>query len=372
MKKNILIFLLLTVTTTVLADGKMYWNLEKVNPEIPYQRALILHKDSTETLFLQSKYSFPEATNEKPEDIGWIVPLPSVPEIATMDAHDAFWIYFWLSKHSSPKITKIRIFLWLAFLVIYLIITIKLMIKQRKNKEQVLPRNSISGIIARITLITFIIFLLISMLMPALGTAGHSGVDIVKAKTVGIYDIKVIRSDSADDLISWLNENEFQFDQNDKVIFDNYIAKGWCFVTATINAKAEDKEEHEIVSEGLAAPLILRFESEKAIYPMALTGTGGFDTEVLIYLATDSKMTCGEQMTLRYALQNSTSWIFRSHFEKENSSSLEPIDFFTQKDFDTTYLCKFKDILTPAQMKEDIVFTPAPDNEPYREHIVQW
>ena len=37
-----------------------------------------------------------------------------------------------------------------------------------------------------------------------------------------------------------------------------------------------------------------------------------------------------------------------------------------------SYLCKFRDTLTPSRMQEDIVFSRASDNEPYREHVRKW
>ncbi len=375
MKKNFLLFLILITCSSVLADGKMYWQLEKVNPEIPYQRALILHKDNTETLFLQSKYSLPETADEAPKQIGWVVPLPAVPELATMDADDAHNIFIFLSLGTQPNLTKIRIFLWLGFLILYLVITITIMFKQQKKQKNTKPATPPS--IVRLIFYLLVILFITSLLMPTLGTAGHSGIDIIKAESLGIYDVKVVKSNNSDSLIKWLNDSDFQFSQKDKLIFDDYINKGWCFVTATINPTHKDKKEHQIVSEGLAAPLILRFESEKPIYPMALTGTGGFDTEVLIYLATDQKMTCGSQITLRHAREYNLAngqfrWLYTEPNNKNIKMPVQPKDFFTKDDFDLSYLCKFKATLTPDQMKEDIIFTPAPDNEPYREHIVEW
>ena len=36
------------------------------------------------------------------------------------------------------------------------------------------------------------------------------------------------------------------------------------------------------------------------------------------------------------------------------------------------YLCKFKGFLTPEQMKTDLEFVRAGDDEPYREHVYVW
>ena len=35
-------------------------------------------------------------------------------------------------------------------------------------------------------------------------------------------------------------------------------------------------------------------------------------------------------------------------------------------------LCKFEGRLTPAQMRQDLTFDIATDNQPYREHAVVW
>ena len=125
MKKKFLIFLVLLLANCVFADGKMYTKLEKVNPDIPYQRALILHKDNIETLFLQSKYSLPDTIDEKPEEVGWIVPLPEAPDIATMDADEAKYLFrYTLSRITHPTVTKIRTLLWLGFIFVYLFLLI--------------------------------------------------------------------------------------------------------------------------------------------------------------------------------------------------------------------------------------------------------
>jgi hypothetical protein len=71
-------------------------------------------------------------------------------------------------------------------------------------------------------------------------------------------------------------------------------------------------------------------------------------------------------MTLRFAGKMPGQPLLRLEFETT------PKGFFDPMKMEFPYLCKFKDTLTPDQMREDIVFTKAQDDEPYREHIVRW
>jgi hypothetical protein len=51
---------------------------------------------------------------------------------------------------------------------------------------------------------------------------------------------------------------------------------------------------------------------------------------------------------------------------------IEPKDFFTGIDMNCGYMCKFRGKLSAAQMKDDLIFKKAPDNEPYRKRIIKW
>jgi hypothetical protein len=88
---------------------------------------------------------------------------------------------------------------------------------------------------------------------------------------------------------------------------------------------------------------------------------------MLIYLASSTKMTCDDRVTLRFA-----GPMHERKLEMMLSAASEPPDCFDPKAMNYPYLCKFRDRLSPAQMSQDIVFTAAENETPYREHIVKW
>ncbi|MFO1522595.1 MAG: hypothetical protein U1G05_11255 [Kiritimatiellia bacterium] len=87
-----MLLLLLLSAGSARADGKMYWR-EAVPPTIPYQRAMIFFRDGVETLVLQSKHELPGPGKAAP--IGWVVPVPAVPELASIPADVAHEAFFW-------------------------------------------------------------------------------------------------------------------------------------------------------------------------------------------------------------------------------------------------------------------------------------
>jgi hypothetical protein len=206
-----------------------------------------------------------------------------------------------------------------------------------------------------------VLFLILSIFLwlfkPTL--LGVSGVEIVIAKDVGIFQVKVIQSKSSADLVAWLNEGGFKFGQEDVSVFDDYIQRGWCFVVAKVRSSEEARKSAE--SEGLVDPLILRFDTRNPVYPLALTGTNRTETEVLLYTIAEVKMDCGNRLRLEYA------GILDEYHRYEYD--LLPLD---EREKFLTYICKFKGKLKPEQMKSDLELQKAADDAPYRAHYWLW
>ena len=203
------------------------------------------------------------------------------------------------------------------------------------------------------------------MVFGGQSAAGMNAVDVIREEQVGIYNVQVVKAGEAGDLIRWLNENRFQFDEEDTLVFDEYLRRGWCFVVARVDPtrSADDK----ILAEGLVAPLILRFETDAPVYPLALTSTAGHDTQVLLYVLSQHKWQNDGRLELEYAGEAHLRELEKVRREVLPDMPTGCLDYAA-----LPYLCKFKGTLTPTQMENDMVLVPAEDDEPYRKHITIW
>lgn len=80
-------------------------------------------------------------------------------------------------------------------------------------------------------------------------------------------------------------------------------------------------------------------------------------------------MDYNHRLPLRHARQAKTQPILRSLAAQAEMEEWPLLRDLPDKPM---MLCKFKGRLTPEQMKQDLEFTPSPDNEPYRERLIVW
>ena len=377
MKKAVLLLVLAALLmggVPVLADGMFYWT-ESIPPEIPYQRALLLFDGGYETLIVQSKYRMPGSSTE---EFGWVVPVPSVPELASVEPVLAEHLFFALSKASAPKVSRFSDCLCGPLAIIYLFITptAGILLLLLWIVSFLTPRLQFIRRRRWVVVGTSILLLFISA-MGWLGLAAYGNrfmspggavdaVDVISEEKVGIYNVQVVKASEGGDLIGWLNEHQFQFKEEDAQVFDEYVRRGWCFVVAQVDPIRSTKQ-NQIAREGLVAPLILRFETDAPVYPLALTATAGHDTQILLYVLGKHKWENDGRLDLEYAGKGRVG-----PFEDVCRGALPDMAAACLDDTMLPYLCKFKGTLTPAQMEKDMVLVPAEDNEPYRKNIVVW
>ena len=366
--------ILISMCGLAQANGKFYVPDTEV-PETPFQRALILYFDDMQTLLLQSQYQVQQP--EADMSLGWVVPVPEEPALASMPAHEATRLFDELAMRTRPRVTYIRrVFIGALFLCALMLFAFSLIawiyvLYCCIRDPEILKKHRRTVInISMLPLSTFIIvcILFIPTMLATRGISSH-GVDILREERVGVFDVKVIQSDDSKALIAWLNENEFHFEKHDVHAFDAYVKTGWCFVVARL-ASDMDIASDDAFHAGLAAPLVLTFPTEQPIYPLALTGTGGFDTEVLIYLVTKRFAVCDDdRLELLFAGQQDR---YRKLYLHQLLSACEPNDFLSDDWPPLVYLTKYKRLLTPEQMQTDVTFTLTDEDIFYTSHIHLW
>jgi len=85
---------------------------------VPYQRAFLFFHEGAETLVLQSKYKLPRSAGA--DSLGWVVPVPAVPELASIDAAMAKHFFRELSFRTQPKPNHISTYFLMGAIVLFL------------------------------------------------------------------------------------------------------------------------------------------------------------------------------------------------------------------------------------------------------------
>jgi MYXO-CTERM domain-containing protein len=94
------------------------------------------------------------------------------------------------------------------------------------------------------------------------GATTGGGVEVVGQDIVGAFDIVVLQSETADDLMLWLGDNEFYQDPLATPIFQEYIDQGALFAAVSLNNDAGIGEIH---------PIVMRYEGNEPCVPIRLT-----------------------------------------------------------------------------------------------------
>jgi hypothetical protein len=356
-KKYLLVLMLVSFILPGLsfADG-CYIPVQAIKkiPEIPSQRALLVWKDGKETLIISS------ALDSKSQELGWIIPLPSVPEQMEKTSSGALKT---LNFCIQPKITHdlgeesktLTIFVVIIMLTIF---------------TSIFKPGRVMELLA----IFVVLFIFAGMLLPHLAIsrvkmANKSNMVIVeKAARVGAYDISVLRAQKADDLNKWLVSNNFaELPAAGIPIVDDYIKNKWVFVTIKLT-------RHEA---GLNAPhpIKLLFDSAKAVYPMQLTSLAGGKPAFELFIL-GNKRAFSELLKTEYCSKFNKNLIEKMR-DKEYESKYLYKSIEDNQDIGVKAVCdlmwnecvltKLSGTIDSKKMNHDI-YIKWNDYKPYREH----
>lgn len=378
MNRLILVVALLLGIGECLADGK-FFSPGPIPLNVPFQRAAIFFDGEREILVVQSKYDASSA--EALTALGWVVPVPAVPEVGTLNSDAAGFLFDLLDWATRPELDSLFKYYFWPLLVL---IVIRLVLRIRAGgKIPSRGRRWLLGSYAGNIVLILLLLILAgnSYDGPRSGmTAAPAPVQVVMEQTIGSYDIKVVKADEAGALVGWLNRHGFRYDAADEKVFADYIARRWAFVTAKITPKAAG-ENSALDQRGMTNPLVLRFPSKRAVYPLALTAAVGRETEIELYVLHGHKMDAGGRLPLKFA----NKWDAEGKVARlAGEDGPQPADFEWLKDhvepkgllagerFGAGYVSKFRGRLTAEQMTTDLVLSRGADDEPHgvRERVL--
>lgn len=261
---------LLVVAGPAYGDGCVFPERAYILPAtIPNQTALIVYRNGQERLVVES------AVDAEGQSFGWIVPVPAAPtelKVATPG------ILRSLERTTEPALTHdLGQEMWFAVLwALVAVATLAYVVIMR-------PRL-IHALIAGFAL--FWPIALVFAFFTAFGGIKQgsdlSRITALQAGQFGSYDVAVLEAKDASSLNAWLEKSGFVTLPSDGLeMTDDYIRKGWVFVTA--------KLRREGGALCVPHPLSITFPAAAPVYPMRLTGLGGKPLQLELLVVADGR-----------------------------------------------------------------------------------
>ncbi|MBI4244559.1 MAG: DUF2330 domain-containing protein [Planctomycetes bacterium] len=351
------------------ADGK-FFNNDKIPPNEPYQRAIIVHNNGEELLVIQPKIE------TKSKQFGWIVPVPGEARLGFIEPEKMGRLFWSFGLRSQPTVIYIStIFFFAVVIVLFLVLVFNTYIYTKYKKRPSRLINYFS-----VLLLLFCVLLLFNYTTIG-GYLGVGGIEVIGEGQVGIYDAKVVKATNSDDLIKWLKTNGFNYTGEDKNSFDQYIKKNWVFVTLLSEPDKEAEKEFHCQTcldsnricipshntktkkgfpdfQGMVQPIALLFKTAEPVYPYALTGTYNKESELLLYVFSTKRVEF-DRLKTDYACNG---WSNKSLLEPIKWAGTETVN--PMKFNNATFLTKLKG--TISEFNEDILLKYHKNNDNYR------
>jgi hypothetical protein len=329
-------FALLIGAQAASADGRIY--ASSYAPEIADQRALIAFDGARQVMLIENRVSLPDKVTIS--SLGWVVPVPAVPEIAVMDPPSVRRFYRELRFQSDPEPLPVVPFVLLLvpFAIVYAI-----RLRRQEHPDARTLRSSawiglIGGVLA-----------LVSLSAP-LPSGPDSGVEVVKTLRSGPLDAKVVRAASGAELVDWLKVNGYAYGKGDLAAIDDYLRRKWLFVAVKL------LPQPGAAFEGASAspPLVLNFPTRQPVYPLALTAAGGRSLDLVLYVLARARIE--PSVAMRTAFAGAVNVPTRVFFGEEDKAAAA---LFGELRPMPGYLTKLVKKLSAEEMRQDIQFIEA-------------
>lgn len=241
----------LAMPLNALADGKVFSQVTAVKTVTPDQRALLHFADGTETLVVETTF-VGAGTN-----FAWVVPLPAAPEITAVPRT----VFTNLERLFQPEVIHKQAHWWA--LMVGLAVFFGTLFRKAGQR----------GGIREWLLLTGALCLMVVLGLPnfvktrgGLGLSiEQAGVQIIARQTVGVFDTVTLSSPDGAALTRWLNEHGFTVPAAAQPVIADYAKQGWVFAAAKLSRPdASGKTSPH--------PLAFKFKTDRAVYPLRLTG----------------------------------------------------------------------------------------------------
>ena len=265
---------ILTGAALVRADG-CYMPTRAIRriPTIPAQRAVIVWRAGVETLVISS------ALDSESQQLGWIIPLPSVPDVIEKESPGALKS---LDVCVQPRITHDPV-PGLPTVLLWAVIANLLL------ATALFKRHRFVELLGVLAVLGFFAGLMLPAFSAAGGrritTRGSSSLQLEKTARVGAYAVTVLRAQSPADLDVWLDDTGFaHLPVASAPAVADYIRKGWVF--------AAIKFARDEGGTNVPHPIRMTFRSPQAVYPMKLTAVAGGSTVFDLFVIADERVSC--------------------------------------------------------------------------------
>jgi len=264
----------------VFADGKLFSTTE-AKIQAPKQRAVIFYKPGRETLIIESHFSkgIASQTNQASSTdskFAWIVPLPKAPDLVEKVEPNYLAL---IARKFKPKVIPYYELYWVGALVISFI-TLFIRLTYAKPSGIVTVFFSFTSLLAVAFLLFSYWFGEVSFLFGTISGKLSSGgiVNVIERKEIGSFDTATISSNDSVALLTWLNQESYFVSKDIVPVLDSYVRDNWVFFVAKLRnpREAEDSVQPH--------PLSFSFSTDRAIYPLRLTGVGNGSCTICLYV----------------------------------------------------------------------------------------